>query len=364
MNELDVNVDMLRDALKTIVVAAPHRSTLPVLANVKMEVKNSELTLACTDLETYMITSFPVMHNGDFALTVCARDLLDFISNLTGNASISFDKMKMNLKCGTAKASFPTIDALEFPGYPVSVAINDVLVMESSELNKVIDMVSFAASSDMARPVLQCVDVSLQDNNLTMACTDGFRVSEAKAAVDYKSSANTKFLVSLVPMIKKLQGEIIVTIGNNSICFESKSTRIYSLLVEGNFPAYRAIMPKSYKNKLTISSISWLKAILRRCIAFNPTMVKMFIEPDGITFSVETEEKGKYDEKLPLKDHLYSDETPKEIALNPSMLIEAVTISETLGKELVMHWNEKNTPVGFSVNEVSTWETIQMPMMI
>lgn len=311
-----------------------------------------------------MITSFPVIHDGDFAMTVSARDLLDFISNLTGNASVKFDKMKMNMKCGTAKVSFPTIDALEFPGYPVSTAVNDVLVIESSELGKVLDMVSFAASSDMARPVLQCIDVSLGNNDLTMACTDGFRVSEAKAVVDYKSSANTKFLVSLVPMIKKLQGDIIVTIGNNSICFESKSTRIYSLLVEGNFPAYRAIMPKSYKNRLTIASISWLKAILRRCIAFNPIMVRMLIEPDGITFSVETEEKGKYDEKLPLKDHLYSDETPKEIALNPSMLIEAVTVSENVGKELVMSWNEKNTPIGFSVNGVSTWEFVQMPMSI
>ena len=55
------------------------------------------------------------------------------------------------------------------------------LQLDVVDLKEMIQQVVFAASTDDARPILTGVLVTIQDDQLTMAAADGFRLSVRKA---------------------------------------------------------------------------------------------------------------------------------------------------------------------------------------
>jgi len=359
----DIDISILRERLKTVGSFTPRKSPMPILDNVKMDVGDGVLKLSCTNLEIYMITTISVIHDEAFSFTVNAQDLSSFVSNLTGNAAISFDGRRMILKCGGAKAGFPTIDAKEFPTIPTEGLKK--FTLPSVDLQKAFDLVAFASlTGEENRPTLECFNVMVSPNLMTVACTDGFRVAETKTDIVFSDSENFLLPVSHLSAIKKLSGDIVVGIGGNTTSFKSSDTSIYAINMSGIFPQYLAIVPPAFKNTVVIELVGWMKAILRRCLSFEPMVVVMVIDSEGIDFTVETEQKGKYQEKLPISIALFEKDFDYQLILNPAMLVELVTTSEAVGKELTMRWNQSFTPVMFTVSGYDKWFAIQMPMRL
>lgn len=362
MANFDIDISILRERMKVVSSFTPHKSPMPVLDNVKMEIADGGMKLSCTNLEIHIVTTTPVIHDESFALTVNAQDLSNFITNLTGNASVHFDGKRMALKCGTAKAAFPTVDANAFPILPPCTGSD--FTISSGELLKSMGLVEFASlRGDDNRPILTCFNITAKDNELVLACTDGFRVAEVKTPIVFSGSENILVPVSHLAAFKKLSGDVHVIVGKNVTMFSSSNTTIYSVRMAGVFPLYNRIIPESFQNTISIQAIGWMKAILRRCLSFAPTIVELTVDQEGIMFLVETEEKGKYDEKLPISSHVFEEEYEYKLSLSPFMLLQTVETAESLGSELVMKWSSKRTPIMYTVAGVDNWLSVVMPMV-
>ena len=55
---------------------------------------------------------------------------------------------------------------------------------KAGELKDMIHQVTFAASSDEARPVLQGVQIQINEAEIAMAATDGYRISVSKLPLE------------------------------------------------------------------------------------------------------------------------------------------------------------------------------------
>ena len=143
-------------------------------------------------------------------------------------------------------------------GIPINVA----------ELKEMIQQVAFAASTDEARPVLMGVLVTVEKDTITMAAADGFRLSVRKATL---SSPVPQAVSAIIPA-RALQelariasdGEQMISMvlpkGRGQVVFHVKDAELVSQLIDGTFPDYQQIIPRSYKSRTLVSTAALLKA--------------------------------------------------------------------------------------------------------
>ncbi len=91
----------LSKGLQTIMHAVPAKSSLPILSNVLIELEKGRLKLSATNLETAVTTYVGASIEEEGSVTVPARLLKDFISNLspgTINAQVKDDILVISSK--------------------------------------------------------------------------------------------------------------------------------------------------------------------------------------------------------------------------------------------------------------------------
>ena len=170
----------LAKGLSIVGRAVASRSTLPVLSNVMLATDNGQLKLSATNLEIGINCWVGAKVIEEGAITVPARLLGEFINSLPPeriDMKLDESTQTLNLRCARFESNIKGIDAQEFPIVPTA-SIGDVaLRLEPSSLKAMIDQVVFAAATNESRPILTGVLVQFNEDNLTMAAADGFRLS-------------------------------------------------------------------------------------------------------------------------------------------------------------------------------------------
>ena len=136
------------------------------------------------------------------------------------------------------------------------------------DFREMIHQVAFAASSDEARPVLMGVLVQVDNDKLTMAAADGFRLSVRKAVLSTPSPAPISAIVpaqalkELARVATDSEEPIYMVIpkGRGQVVFRVKDVEVVSQLIDGTFPDFQQIIPRSYKSRTLVSTSSLLKA--------------------------------------------------------------------------------------------------------
>ncbi len=267
----------LSKGLSIVGRAVSSKSTLPVLSNILLATDEGRLKLAATNLELAVVTWIGAKVEDEGAITVPARLLGEFVGSLP-NERIDMDlnvrTHTLHLTCLRSDAHIKGIDATEFPPIPTVGEPGETTAtvqMEPDLLRQVIAQVSFAAATDETRPVLTAVLVSFGDSELTLAATDGFRLSvrqthlptTAPQKLNVLVPARTLNEVARLLAEEKDPIEITVTPNKSQILFHMSNTDVVSRLIEGTFPNYQHIIPSSYKTRSVVSTSEFLNATRR-----------------------------------------------------------------------------------------------------
>jgi DNA polymerase-3 subunit beta len=266
-----------------------------VLGNILLEAKNNELRLAATNLEIGVNCWIGAKVEDEGAITVPARLLSEFVNSLPPeriDMELAVRTQTLHLRCARYDANMKGLDATDFPIIPTAGTGDEIdeqvevlegtrIELETTGLRKMIDQVSFAASSDESRPTLTGVEVSFHPERLTMAATDGYRLSVRSAHLDKpfvqepitvlvpaRSLGELGRIIADADTSKPVQ--VIVTQARNQILFQvwGKEGRgafhrveLASQLIDARFPDYRAIIPKTHTTRTVVDTASLLKAV-------------------------------------------------------------------------------------------------------
>jgi len=215
----------------------------------------------------------------------------------------------INLVCNASVHDIKGIDAQDFPPMPV-VDPEEGIELNLADFKDMIQQVAFAASTDEARPVLQGVKMDVVDNVITLAATDGFRISVRKEALSSPVSQDISIIIPARAMneLARIFSDVdkavrmIVPSGRGQVIFRLKDAELVSQLIDGNFPDYKAIIPKSAKTKTIISTPAFLKACKQAEVIAREgnNIIRLDILPgeDGpgkVEINSQTEETGKSD---------------------------------------------------------------------
>lgn len=146
--------------------------------------------------------------------------------------------------------------------------LGDGIPINVSDLKEIIQQVAFAASTDEARPILTGVLVTVNGDQLTLASADGFRLSVRKAVLSAPISRPVESVVparALSELARIMSdGDEVVTMtlppDRGQVVFQMKDIQLVSQLIEGAFPDYEQIIPKSRETRSVLSTSSFLKA--------------------------------------------------------------------------------------------------------
>jgi DNA polymerase-3 subunit beta len=329
----------LAKGLSIVSRAVAARSTLPVLGNILLATDNARLRLSATNLELGITCWIGAKIEEEGSTTVPAKTLVDLVNTLPQDKvemSLVVRTQTLNLSCGRVQANIKGIDAQEFPLIPPA-NLDDALQLNVEDFREMINHVIFAAATDEARPILTGVLAKIEGGQVTLAAADGFRLSLRTA---HLSTPNAEPIQAIIPARALAELGRVITAdepvfmslpaGRGQVIFHHDSVELVSQLIEGTFPDYNNVVPKSYTTRTVMSTTEFRKAcktsdIFAREAAHTARLkVKPGSEltPGHVTISATAAETGdnvaEFDATV--------DGGPIEIAFNVKYLVDVLNV--------------------------------------
>src|SRR5690606_31148813 len=265
----------LAQALSIVSRAVDSRPTLPVLANVLLETDgDTRLRLSATNLELSITTYIGAKVENAGAITLPAKTFAELVNTLSPErVDLTLDAAThtVNLRCGTTSTNIKGIAATEFPQLPEADSINRI-ALPGALLKSMITETTFAAAKEDNRPILTGILTQFSGSTLTLAAADGYRLAVRTATLEDASFENqiemvipARSLAEVARVITDDDSEIAVTLPDerNVMLFSTEHTTISTQLLEGRFPDFNGIIPKSYSTAATVYATDLLRACKR-----------------------------------------------------------------------------------------------------
>jgi DNA polymerase-3 subunit beta len=366
----------LAKGLSIVGRAVATRSTLPVLSNILLATDQGRLKLSATNLEIGITCWIGAKVEEDGAMTVPARTFVDLVSALPAervDMELVVRTQTLNLKCGRFENNVRGIDATEFPLIPT--ADDDKAIRIDPEvLRTLVNQVVFAAATDESRPILTGVLAKFDNDKVTFAASDGFRLAVRTAPLLEPVPAPLSVIIPARALAElgRISGDqedpvtINITPSKSQVLFHLDHIELVSQLIDGNFPDYNQIIPKKKETRTVVGTAELLKA----CKAANvfaresANIVKLTIEPGSelapghITVQATSAETGDNVGEMDAT----VDGTPIQIAFNVKYLIDMLSAANAA--QVALETSTPSSPGKFVPVGDDSFLCVVMPMHI
>jgi len=260
----------LSKGLAVVGRAVATRAVMPITNNVLIATEGSRLRLAATNLEIAISCWIPATIEKEGTVTIPARLVTDFVNSLPSgriDMALSPRSKSVELRCARHEAHISGLDPADFPAIPkITDGLN--VKIKPGDLRLAINQVVFAAASEESRPVLTGVHAEFEGDQLTLAAADGFRLAVRKVALAKHVDAKTAIIVparslnELTRLISEQEEplELIVNAQKSQVMFRLRNVEMVSQLIQGTFPNYSQLIPKSHTTKAVVKLSEFLRA--------------------------------------------------------------------------------------------------------
>lgn len=267
---ISVLQENLARGVSTVQKAVDSKPPLPVLNHILLEADGSRLKLAATNLQMSITMWIGATVDTPGAITLPAKTLADLVNNLSPervDMSLDDPTHTVQIRCGATKSNIKGIDADEFP--PINHSETSDIRIEGRVLQEMINQTAFAAASQDSRPILTGVYTRIEDDTITMAAADGYRlaVRNGKLHNSIAESAEmvipARALMEIARVISDQDEEVGISLPGERdvVSFNLMNLNVSSQLLEGRFPDFRAIIPRGY----ITSTVMYTDDLLRAC---------------------------------------------------------------------------------------------------
>lgn len=283
------------------------KSTLPILSNILLESESkSKVRLIGTDLEVAISSIVEMEVQEEGSVTVPAKKLYDIARELpSGEVEMTVAKNNsVTIKSGRAVFKIMGLPKDDFPKLP-EFSLDQAVEIEQSALKECLQLTNFAISFDETRYVLNGVLMAIKHKKMKLVATDGRRLAFTQKDLNIRDSFSLEVIIpskTVGELLKLLCGEGTVKIlyFKNQILFHFGETFILSRLIEGHFPNYEQVIPKTEKAVSTVDRAQLLQAVKRAQILTSPESqsVKIDLLRDKILVSSRSPNMGEAHEEL------------------------------------------------------------------
>ncbi len=264
--------EQLAKGLNIVSKAVDSRPTLPVLANVLLSTEDARLKLAATNLELTIVSYIGARVNQPGEITLPSKTFVELVSNLSPesvNLQLDSATQSVRVVCGATRSDIKGISASEFP--PIPEEMEPDVMVPGRVLRDMINQTAFAAAKDDNRPILTGLYTQFDGNILTMAAADGYRLAVRTTAIEQHFEKPREIVIPARSMLEvaRIIGDEEEPVGitlpgkRDLVMFYVKNTVVSSQILEGKFPDFSTIIPRSYSTSLVVYTDDLLRACKR-----------------------------------------------------------------------------------------------------
>ncbi len=281
------------------------RQTLPVLANVLLEAQEETLRMTATDLEVSVRVTGPAKVVKPGTITISARKLMEIVKELPA-APLAIrvqENAWVALRCAGVSYLLVGLTPEEFPAVGDG-ASTGWLSLDGKVLGEMLAQTTFAISRDESRYALNGVLLAVHDKELRMVATDGHRLALTARPLPTAGPAVSGIVPrKAVQEVARIVGsgeEVQVAISDSQFMLKMTNVLLMARLIEGTFPNYEQVVPRSHPHRITVSRMG-LTAALRRVSVLSEERtkpVRFLFSPGMLKLTANSPDYGEAEEQM------------------------------------------------------------------
>jgi DNA polymerase-3 subunit beta len=299
--------EALLKPLQQVVNVVERRQTLPVLANLLVQVENGGLSLTGTDLEVEMVSRSAVDDAQDGESTIPARKMFEIVRALPDGAKVTVSQAgdKITVQAGRSRFTLATLPANDFPAIEDLELVERVRIPEAA-LKELIERTAFAMAQQDVRYYLNGLLLDLRDSSLRCVATDGHRLALCEAALSAPVQTRKQIILprkgvlELQRLLEGVDREVELEVGRNHLRMRREDVTFTSKLIDGRFPDYDAVIPIGADKEVRVDREVLRAALQRAAILSNEKYrgVKLELSPGQMRIVAHNPEQEEAQEEV------------------------------------------------------------------
>lgn len=367
----------LSRALASVSRSVATKTTLPITQHVLIATDQGRLKLYATNLEMGTATWTGAMIEEEGSIAVPYRRLADIVNTLPSDrldievveAEEGGGKV-MQLTCGRGMTIINASSPDDFP--PEPDVTGETVALEPSVLRSGINMTAFSAGTEEERPVLTGMEMKLEENAMTVAAADGFRLAIFHKTLEQTFTNPAKVIIPAKTMqeVNRLSADqtspISITLSERQAKFNLEDAIVYTQLIQGNYPNYEQLVPERYDSRAVVDMAELKQAIVSASVfakdGSNIVRIEMEQEENGpgrMRVSARSEEVGYNTREF---DVSTLEGEPGQIAFNCRYLQDIVNAMRS--EQVILEITNSSSPGVFRIQGNEDFCHIVMPMYV
>lgn len=316
---------------------------------VYFDAREDRLTLKATDTELAIITSVDANVTDEGAFLVPLKTLYDLVRTFPPER-VFFDideiSYNINIACAQLEVSLLAQDASAFPVID-RLSAQEMLTMENETFREIVrESVFCCAPSLSVNPVITGVNIELSEDSIICTALDGYKMSVRKQELSGNTVTDPGFIVSgrimneILKILSLYTEDISFGVSNNRFVINVGSTQIMSILIEGPFINYRALIPQTINTVVKVNKNDLMRAIERAGYMTGSvanSMVKFVISDDRLNLSCSSS-IGAINESITVA------KTGNDIKIAFNVRYFAELIRNIKDEKIILEFKDSNSP--------------------
>jgi len=329
--------EVLAEAVAWTARSLPPRPSVPVLAGILLEVEGSSLAVSGFDYEVSARSEVDVQSTEGGRTLVPGRLLAEITRALPPHpVDVVAEGSRLAISCGNAKFSLPTLPVEDYPSLPSLPSTAGTV--DSDAFAEAVSQVAVAAGRDDTLPMLTGVRLEIEDDLVTLAATDRYRLAVREFAWRPETPGLSAAVLvparTLADAAKTLTSGPEVTLslssggsGEGILGLSGKDRQTTTRLLDAEFVKYRAIMPSESSSFATLPVGLFTDAAKRvALVAERGTPLRCEFTPGQVTLRAGgTDDEGQAEERCDVE----FDGDPLTIGFNPTFLLDGLAAVHT-----------------------------------
>ncbi len=354
--KIQVERDVLADAVAWTARALPARPTVPVLAGMRLQA-GDDLTLSSFDYDVSAQATIPVIAEEEGSALVSGRLLSEISRSLPARpVQITSEGGKAVLSCGSATFTLLTMPEEEYPALPEMPPAAGTV--GSDAFASAVSQSATAAGRDDTLPALTGVRIEIEGDTLTLISTDRYRLAvrelrwtparpdlSAAVLVPARALAETARALTSgaeVAIALALPGDGTDGAGGDGmIGFEGGGRQATTRLLGGEFPRHQALLPSHASYTAELATPLLAESVKRvALVAERNTAVRLAFTPGQLVLEAGTGDEAQAVEVL---EASFDGDDELSIAFNPQYLLDGLAAIDS--DTVRMSFTEPGKPV-------------------
>jgi DNA polymerase-3 subunit beta len=298
--KFSVTKETVLDELQLLQGIVEKRNTMPILANILVNVIEDRVEMTGTDLEVGLKTHISATVEEAGAVTVSGKKIFEIIKSLPEGQTVEFkenEDLMMEISSGQSEFKVLCLPKEDFPQVPDS-KFERKIILPLDRLREMIDRVYYAIAQEQ-RYYLNGALLIMKKNTIELVSTDGHRLSYTSAFVeDLAPEEEIKVIVAKKTLgeLRKMTNEKLeFDFDENNLFFRVDNRMLISRIIESKFPNFEAVIPKDNPNLVNLPKDEFSQAIRRVSLLSTERSkgVKFYIEKNIIKLFSSNPEIGE-----------------------------------------------------------------------